>query len=304
MADQQIWYFIINPFSGGGKAQKRWPSLQKALIDQGVKFECQFSQSPEHAIEIAQQAALQGYRYFVAVGGDGTINEVLQGLASSSIALNSFYFTAVPWGTGNDWAAMHQLPSKNKDIIKVLVAPDFILHDVGLAQYGDDFSQQRYFINFLGTGFDSFLLQRMGAAGGKRWRYYLHLLSGLWAYQSPEFVIDDVASTRSLMLMCCIGRMGGAGMKFAPSAAFDDGYFDRVNIQDMPFIQRLMSLPYLMNGKIQQHRQVQYSLHKQISIDTAAQFYFQCDGELIAPLPVKVSMQAKALHIARAKKSH
>ena len=177
--------------------------------------------------------------------------------------------------------------------------PDFIRHDVGLAEYGEDFSQQRYFLNFLGTGFDSYLLQRMGAAGGKRWRYYLHLLSGLWFYQSPEFILDGQRSTRSLMLMCCLGRFGGAGMKFAPQAHFDDGLFDRVNIQDMPFLQRLMSLPYLMNGKIKQHQRVQYSLHDKVFIDAREEFQFQCDGELIAPLPVNVSIKQQALYVLK-----
>jgi YegS/Rv2252/BmrU family lipid kinase len=296
----QSWFFIINPFSGGQQARKRWPQLQWALEQEDIAYNYCFTESHSHAITLAQQAANSGERNFVAVGGDGTVNEVLQGLCQSEVDISAFILTVMPWGTGNDWATLHGISSDIDRFIRSLKQARVIEHDIGLASFGNDFQQQRYFINFIGTGFDSFLLQTMGAASGKRYKYYLTLLLCLHRYCSPSFSVshqDSQYNSRSLMLMACIGKYGGAGMKFAPDAKFNDGLFELLNIQDMPFLQRLLSLPYLINGKIKQHKKVINGQMAELEFSSGSPFKFQCDGELIAHIPVKITCLKKAIKV-------
>jgi YegS/Rv2252/BmrU family lipid kinase len=313
--DAPAWFFIINPYSGGAKALRQWPKLKQALVDSGIAFTYQFTDEREHAVELSRQASLDGYRYFVAVGGDGTANEVLQGLATSGAApLAEHFFAVIPWGTGNDWSAMHNIPHDIKGLCALLKNPQFTAHDIGIADYcvagsgvvdggsgvldsGMEFSQRRYFLNFVGTGFDAYLLQKMGAASGKRWKYYQALLQCLCGYTSPRFTINGQQHSYSLMLMCCIGKFGGAGMQFAPDAKFDDGLFDIINIQEMSVIQRVLSLPILMNGKIKQHGKVEAFVSSTLTIECNEPFQFQCDGELVGELPVRISMQPVALNV-------
>lgn len=297
--DMQPWFFIINPSSGGGYARKHWHKLEATLKQQDVPFTHIFTAYRKHAIDIAKEAIQAGHRQIVAVGGDGTINEVLQGLMANHQLLPELSLAVMPWGTGNDWAALHNIPKDNHSFIQTLQNPTFKQHDIGVASYGKGFQQKRYFLNFIGTGFDSFLLERMGAASGKRYKYYLTLLSCLHRYQSPLFTVRNggTSQSRSLMLMSCIGKFGGAGMKFAPDAEYDDGLFDVINIQDMPFLQRLMSLPCLINGKVKQHKKVIHFQSSTLEIDCNETFKFQCDGELIAKLPVQIHIQTKALRV-------
>jgi diacylglycerol kinase family enzyme len=86
-------------------------------------------------------------------------------------------------------------------------------------------------------------------------------------------------------------------MQFAPDAKFDDGLFDIINIQEMSVIQRVLSLPILMNGKIKQHGKVEAFVSSTLTIECNEPFQFQCDGELVGELPVRISMQPVALNV-------
>ena len=196
-----------------------------------------------------------------------------------------------------------------KSFIAMLKSPDYKLQDVGVVAYEEETmgESEYYFINFLGTGYDSYLLTQMGSGQGKRYRYYYYyyVLRCLASYVAPKFTVefDGSSITRSsLMLMACIGRYGGAGMKFAPSAEADDGLFNIVNIGDMPLSKRASSLAYLFNGKVNQHPRVQAWESNKIKIHADSDIAFQCDGEVIGNLPIEVELLPKTLRVIVPKK--
>jgi len=294
------WCFVVNPMAGGGKAKSEWPWLEAQLIAQGVCFCVEMTEYRKHAIEICRDLALNGERQFVAVGGDGSVNEVLQGILESGIALEEFTLSVLPWGSGNDWARFHQVPTKAKAWLTFFANAQRVHHDVGMAKYGPDWSQSHAFINIAGMGLDTMVLEEMGQAAGLSLRYYLTMLSCLYRYQAVRFNLqcdEKSVETPALMLMSCIGRYGGAGMDFAPLASASNGAFNVLCINDMPFLQRLAGLRYLLNGRINQHPQVDHFTSPSLTITSDRPWHFECDGELIAPLPVKLTTHSQAIYV-------
>ena len=292
-ARAEQWLFVINRFSGGGRAASVWPQLESALALTPLVYHAVFTCDNGHAVVLTENLLLQGYRRFVVLGGDGTVNEVVNGLYRQPQLLKYCCLTAFPCGTGNDWAALHGLPGNLNAFVAMLQKPHFFWQDIGCATYQLQ-GQERchYFVNFIGSGFDSYLLQQMGAAQGKRLKYFYYVLKCLRQYSAPVFtlVLDgQTVSARALMVMACIGKYGGAGMIFAPDAEPGDHNFDLLHIADMPLLRRLTSLASLFNGRIARNRHVRNWRVPSLQLQADECATFQCDGEIVGQLPVTVN---------------
>ena len=299
------WQFIINPTAGGNRPRKNIKYLTKALNQSPLNYKITTSEYSGHSIEIATLAIQNGIQHIAVVGGDGSLNEVIQAIMQSPNP-NKITLTTLPWGTGNDWARTCNIPKRPKAFIQFLMTADSRLQDVGKVIYCQNkIVKQHYFLNSVGCGFDSYLLEKMGSAGGSRWVYYSYLLKCLKHYSAAPMKIacnnlDALDNKKSLMTMACITPFGGGGMRFAPQAEVDDGLFDFIDINDMPLIQRALSLPYLSNGKIAQHPQVTSLQTDCFSLDTQHapdNITFQCDGELIGTLPLTATIQKQAVRV-------
>jgi YegS/Rv2252/BmrU family lipid kinase len=295
--------FIVNPAAGGGLAGRHWPVLREKLETAGVAY-CHFdSEYSGHGRELARAAFESGERHFMAVGGDGTANEILNGLleaAESSAA--EFCLGSIPWGTGNDWARYYGFSSRADEVIQALQGKSCIRQDIGKASFTDGKGAPRnhYFLNCAGTGFDSYLLEQMTAALGSRFRYFVFLLKCLRKFRAVPLQVNmDCESIEEdiLLLEICLGKFAGAGMRFAPSALVDDGLFDVLLINDLSRIELLSSLYYLYNGRINEHSAVNNWQCRSISISAGTGQYLHCDGELIGQLPVDIEILPGALSV-------
>lgn len=300
-----LWLFIINPTAGGNRPARKLSALNKALKKSSLQYQIQLTRHKGHGTEIASTAIQQGVKHIAVVGGDGSLNEVIQAIMQSSNP-KGITLTTLPWGTGNDWARMHRIPKRPKAFIQFLMQAKSKPQDIGKVMYHHENTvKQHYFINAIGCGFDSFLLEKMGSAGGSRWVYYRYLLLCLKLYQAKPMKIacnnsEAKENKYSLMTMACITPFAGGGMRFAPKAKADDGLFEFIDINDMPLFQRILSLPYLANGKIQQHKQVTSLQTACFSLDiqsTDNNILFQCDGELIGELPFTASTLQKVVQV-------
>ncbi|MBH9738796.1 diacylglycerol/lipid kinase family protein [Vibrio navarrensis] len=294
------WNFILNPQAGGGKAQRFWQLLQPRLGQLTIEHTYHFSLYPGHSKVLARQLAQQGERAFVAVGGDGSINELLQGLFDSNVPLSDFILAVAPQGTGNDWARYHKIPSQLDEWLAFFLRRNVVKHDLGLVKHGENFALRHVFINMAGCGLDCHILQQMGCANGKSFRYYAMLLKSLHAYPGLPLQVrwESESIERTVLLsMFCIGRYGGAGMDFSPHADYQSGKIQLVSIGDMAFLKRLQSLPYLVNGKIAQHSAVMTRGVDKVSVQSDEQVRFQCDGELVGYLPIEIHVQPHAIFL-------
>ncbi len=295
--------FIVNPAANGGFAGRHWPELQAQLEAANIVHCFHLSEHKGHGAELVRAGLDAGYRNFVAVGGDGTANEVLNGLFPPyPLNTNEVSMCVIPWGTGNDWARYYGLSARSKDCVRLLKSGSSTLQDIGKVNFMDRDGKpgSHYFLNCAGTGFDSFLLEKMGTTHGNRFRYFLYVLKCLHEFRATPLELDingESFEHSALLLEICLGRYAGAGMQFAPAARVDDGLFEVLLIHDVGVLQILASLLYLYNGRITDHRAVSQWQAKSIDIAARAEQYFHCDGELVGQLPVKINILPRVLQV-------
>ena len=151
------WLVVVNPKASVGKSEKDWPQIKEILIKEGIEFDDVQTEYPRHAIEIVRNAIVEkGYRKFIAVGGDGTNNEVINGIfTQDQVPANEITMAALPIGTGNDWRRTFDIPLEYDKVVKIIKAGHTFAHDIGkLTYYNDGDPKTRYFLNAAGTGLD------------------------------------------------------------------------------------------------------------------------------------------------------
>ena len=231
------WLVVVNPKASVGKAEKDWPEIKQMLIDAGIEFDDVLTEYPRHAIEIVRNAIVeQGYRKFISVGGDGTNNEVINGIFTQDVVpTTEITMAALPIGTGNDWCRTFGIPLEYEEIIKIIKTGYTFAHDIGkLTYYNDGDSKIRYFLNAAGTGLDEMvcsstnLMKQQGKSGTIR--YLISLVKCIFKYKIThiQLTIDDELVFDDYILNLSIGngRFNGGGMMTMPNAIPNDGLFD------------------------------------------------------------------------------
>lgn len=223
---------IVNPVAGGGTARRAVPVIERMLIAYGMTFDILYTERPWHAVSLARRAVVEGYDVVVAVGGDGTANEVLNGLMQAKLAgEGSAALGILCAGSGNDFAFGVGLPDNLEAGCKHLFEDRRRAIDVGRVE-GDQFPEARFFGNGVGIGFDAVV--GFEAAKLKHLRGFLgYLVAALKTiflyFRAPQVRIEygeEAVEQRSLMISVMNGRRLGGGFMMAPEAEIDDGLLD------------------------------------------------------------------------------
>ena len=231
------WLVVVNPMASVGKSGKDWPMIKQMLINEGIEFDDVMTEYPRHAIEIVRNAIVEkGYRKFVAVGGDGTNNEVINGIFTQDVVpTTEITMAACPIGTGNDWRRTFDIPLEYDEVAKIIKTGNTFAHDIGkLTYYNDGDPKIRFFLNAAGTGLDEMvcsstnLMKQQGKGGTIR--YLISLVKCMITYKIThiQLTIDDELVFDDFILNLSIGngRFNGGGMMTMPNAIPDDGLFD------------------------------------------------------------------------------
>ncbi len=225
-------FVIVNPTAGRGATRRALPRIKDMLSKAGIDYHMAFTEKPRHASDLAARAQADGADIVVAVGGDGTINEVVNGLMRSREKDGSgSALGIISAGRGNDFAVGAGIPTDLKSSCKLLAAGQSRPMDMGLV-CGDQFPEGRYFCNGIGIGFDAivgfevaklFWLRGLAAYG-------VAALKSLFLYhRAPTVEIElagETVTQPSLMISVMNGRTMGGGFKMAPKADMADGLFD------------------------------------------------------------------------------
>jgi diacylglycerol kinase (ATP) len=245
---------ILNPVSGRGNGRRLEPAIRASLEAHQLDFDLQSTEKQGHAIELARGAAGDGYEVVVAAGGDGTSNEVLNGLMLATqtgqcqVAMG---FICV--GQGNDYAyGIGVLPDVEKDV-EILAQDVRKWIDVGYS-IGGDYPEGRYFGNGVGIGFDAvvgFEALKLKPLHGFV-SYFIAALKTIFLYHRGPLVRieykDKVLEQQALMVSVMNGQRLGGGFMMAPKGAIDDGQFD-LSIVDQVGRSRIATLiPYFVKG--------------------------------------------------------
>lgn len=177
-AKEVKWFVIVNPVAGSGRGLDHFPQISKLLRDEHILCRPVFTEHKFHATELTVWAVKQGYRHIIAVGGDGTLHEVVNGLFIQQEAdPREVLLGVVAVGTGNDWMRMFGVPRRYQDAVRAIKEQYSFLQDVGVISYEEShYRQSRYMANVAGAGFDAAVNRRFthlqrrdaGAAGSMR----------------------------------------------------------------------------------------------------------------------------------------
>lgn len=304
---QSRWMVIVNPKAGRGHGLRDWPTISNRLNFSGVDFTCVFTEKKFHAVELTVKAVNDGFRKLIVVGGDGTVNEVVNGLFIQKQApTHEVTLSVIPVGTGNDWVRMLGIPRTYIDAVNSICRERTILQDVGKITFEESrVRQTRYMANVSGIGFDAMVnrrynrLKEAGRTG--KWLYIISTVLTLFKYRAKRFVakVDgrDFFDGRLFSGAVGVGKYNGGGMLQMPAAALDDGLMDITLIRKMSLYRFFSNFKRLYNGTIYNFYKVKAAQGKIMSIESFPPSPIEIDGEACGYSPFTFELVPKSIKV-------
>jgi YegS/Rv2252/BmrU family lipid kinase len=306
MVAKDAWLAIVNPASGSSRSGQQWPRVAEALGNAGVAIDTVLTAGPGDGCAVARRAVIEGRRRILAVGGDGSVNDVVNGVMTIPRPPDDLVTLApIPLGTGNDWARSLGMPRDPAALAATIAADETFLHDVGLLEFAPDASgrpRRHWFINIAGAGFDSHVIERLPTHVPTRFAYLRGALTELARYRAPQFhVTADSGSVDERLLLTFVanGQYCGNRMHVAPHARLDDGRFEVIAIRGVSLLKALFKLPKLYRGELQGDPLLWEAHGARIRIETDRTEAVQADGQVVGHTPVEISVQPLALRVVR-----
>jgi len=294
---------IVNPVAGARSTRRKWPIISRLLERIGLSFDFNYTEGVGHAMELAQAAASDGYRYLVAVGGDGTVNEVANGILHSTNAAATA-LGVVSTGTGSDFARSAGLARDYTTACNNLTSSKRLTIDVGVVEYQrDGKTQERFFVNSAGVGFDAAVVketERLPKFFGGTIPYVAGLLRTLFIYKNKPVVVkvgDEVESLRVLNVVVANGGYLGGGMHIVPGAELCDSLLDVAIVGDMGKFELLKELPKVYKGTHVNHPKFKMKKAAHATIESPETMLVYADGELLGECPAAFRIVPKALSL-------
>jgi len=295
---------IVNPTASGNKVGRRWPKLRDALTQGGLAFEAELTQYRGHATEIARQALQEGFCYFISVGGDGTVNEVVNGLVVDGRVNPQVVLSIIPGGTGSDFIRVLGISRDPTQAVQTALGHSTRRVDIGEIRCTLDGKPiTRYFVNVAGLGFDSEVsvrVNRMSKRVSGTLPYLTSLALTLFVYQNKDVELTYDGQTmrgRYNSVIVCNGQYFGGGMWIGPKAAADDGVFDIVILKDLNKLEFLANVPRVYKGTHLSHPKVATFQAKEAHVEARQRMYIQAEGELVGEAPATVRILPGALNL-------
>ncbi len=326
--NHDIWFAVVNIFAASKKAGKMWRRAEKVLRHDNVPFTSRRTGANGNAMNITCEACNEGYRKFVAVGGDGTIHDVLEGimfyiesrnLVGDAVSLSDFTFAVIPVGSGNDWIKTTGVPHdvaksaallrrghvSRQDVVKVTLLDCSALPEEKTFRIA-------YMANVGGVGLDARVCEKVNKEKkrGKRGKVlYVKALLYHILHRKPAFakVVCDgkqVFEGSFLSMSFGIGKYSGGGMRQTPEAVMDDGLLDMTIIPDLPLLKIAREAPKLFSDKFWTVRELITSRSRSILVipcgtdgKPVVGEKVEVDGEVIGRSPVKFEILPSQLNI-------
>ncbi len=300
-------FIIVNPKSGRGLTEKKWASITLQIHNNLGPFDFEFTRESGDAIRIAEKEAKQGRKLIVAMGGDGTISEVSTGILSSG---ESVELGILPHGTGGDFCRSLNIPKDLSKAARQLREGTTRRVDAGRIRFLNNEGKEavRYFVNTASFGMSGGVATRANESskkllGGRLTFAAATLKSTLADSNSDVYLqIDQQEKRRMKVASVCVanGKYWGGGMKIAPDAKLNDGYFDVVMIGDLSMVEKLTKSYRLYSGTHLKIDKVGFTLGTRIEatpVNGNDPVLIEVDGEAPGRLPATIELLPEALQI-------
>jgi len=295
---------IVNPVAAGGKVGRRWPQLHDLLSRGGLAFDAQLTEYPGHATSIARTAIDEGHRFIVCIGGDGTVNEVVNGLVREGRIADGVVLSIVPGGTGSDFARVLDIARDPVQACETTLGDTVRTVDLGEIQCLLNGQRiVRYFVNVAGVGFDGetcVRVNRMSKRITGTIPYLTSLLITLVSYKNKDVEVIVNGQRRAgcfNSVVICNGQYFGGGMWVGPQAAADDGIFDVVLLKDLTKPELVVNIPRIYRGTHLTHPKVESIQGTEIQVVSKQRMFIQAEGELVGETPATFRMLPAALQL-------
>lgn len=327
---QDVWFAVVNIFAASKKAGKLWRKAEKCLRQGQISFTSRRTGSNGNAMNLTCAACEEGYRKFIAVGGDGTVHDVLEGimfyiesrnLVGEPVSLSDFSFAVIPVGSGNDWIKTTGVPNdvvksasllRNGRMVKQDVVKATILDMKALPE--EKTYKIAYMANVGGVGLDARVCEKVNKEKkrGKRGKIlYVKALLYHILHRVPacaRVICDgkEVFNGSYLSMSFGLGKYSGGGMRQTPEAVMDDGLLDMTIIPDLPLLKIAKEAPKLFTDKFWTVKELVTARSRKIMVipyDKANPGgpvigdKIEVDGEVIGRAPVKFEILPDQLNI-------
>ena len=284
---------ICNPTSGNGTGKQVCSKIESLLKDKGLTAAVHFTDAPQHAERLAREAAEDQADIVIAIGGDGTLHEVAQGLADTGTALG-----IIPSGTGNDFVKSIHVPIDPEKALDVILTETPKPVDTVRIN-------KKLFLNECGCGFDVMVLDYAEKAKKhvKGLLPYLHgVIQTILHYRDTHisYSIDDGEELEKDLLVVAVanGRFIGGGIPIAPNASPDDGKLDVLLVDSMNRPRMFSALPGLLKGSIQTFPETAHCYARKVHI-RGNQLRINVDGEIITMDEAEIEIKPSSLLVCR-----
>ena len=322
--NSKIWFAVLNSYAASGKAGTLWEEAEKLLKEKNFVYHGTRTGRAGNAAELTFDACMAGYRKFVAVGGDGTVHDVLNGIAgfvdwcSSSartVSFSDFTLGVIPLGSGNDWIKSHGIKNSIESAINVLAGGKVRLQDVVKVSLLDPmaFPQEvemsvSYMVNIGGAGLDARVCERVNSAkkSGKRSRM-IYVKSLLYAIMhrvpaGTEVICDGktVFNGSFLSVAFGIGKYSGGGMRQTPDAVLDDGLLDMTLIPEIAMHRIAVEARRLFTGtflKVPELTSCRGKVFTIIPHGDGCGEPVEVDGEVVGKSPVRLEVLPEQINV-------
>jgi YegS/Rv2252/BmrU family lipid kinase len=301
------WLIVVNPNAGVKKGSKDWPFIRNLLEKEKISFTAVMTRERGDAIDLVADAINAGHRNVAIVGGDGTLNEVLNGIfKQKSVPVTEITIGMIPVGTGNDWCRMFHIPFDYAKAIMILKRKKTFLQDAGkVSYYHHDQIQERYFMNVAGMGYDALvakktnLLKERGKGGPFTYLYFV--FAGLFQYRFMDAVIEvdgeSVFKGEIFSMNVGICKYNGGGMMQVPFAIPDDGLMDVTLIKKTSKWLVIKYARKLFDGSLVDLPIVMTFKGKSVRIRSTGKIFLETDGESLGHSPFNFENISSCLRI-------
>jgi diacylglycerol kinase (ATP) len=284
--------FLVNPAAANGATGRRWPEIAHQAAGVGLEGDALLSEHRGHLGQLAREAALDGAHLLVVVGGDGALNEVVNGLGgldpAPSVAL-------IPRGTGGDFGRTFGIPNDVATAARIALDGETRRIDLGRLTYRtwDGHEAEGLFANVASAGMSGAIAQRanetskaLGAKASYLWATFA-VFAGWSAVEMRVTVDGETRSGRMFDVVVANGRYFGGGMKMCPAAQPDDGLFDVVTIGDVTKRDLVVTMPKIYRGTHLPHPKAEALRGSIVTVETDEPVPVELDGEQPGTTPAR-----------------
>jgi YegS/Rv2252/BmrU family lipid kinase len=297
---------IVNPNSAGGRTGQVWPRIRPILEESVGPVEVLETNAVGHGTSLAADALRSGYRNFIAVGGDGTLNEVVNGLFADGRPDPGVVLGLIPQGTGSDFRRTAGLPLDPAAAVEIIRNRHTRPLDIMRVNYREPGGTEatRFAVNVASFGLGGATALRANRSSKRFGGRFTYLTALAWTTigfrgDTVTLELDDETWPDVLVTNVAIGngQFHGAGMRVCPHAIFDDGIFEVTVIEKLSLWNIVRNRSLLFNGKLYEHPKIHHRRTTSLVAQSVGQSAVELDGEPLGYLPLKVTLIPQALNL-------